>query len=140
VRLGAAGAAQLLKGEDKVLRALNATSRASVRYPVIVLRDEDKAAPRSGVEQGRMCAGGPQPRTAGQAGAGARDPGNVSGRAADAVDALVAASLAGMGAQGARSQDPSAKTRQALLDYALWQDRAPMSKGSPKRISHRRWR
>src|SRR5271165_6095643 len=43
---GAAGAAQLLKGEDKVLRALNATSRASVRYAVIVLRDEDKAAAR----------------------------------------------------------------------------------------------
>ena len=44
---GAAGAAQLLKGEDKVLRALNATSRASVRYAVIVLRDEDKAAARA---------------------------------------------------------------------------------------------
>ena len=44
---GAAGAAQLLKGDDKVLRALNATSRASVRYAVIVLRDEDKAAARA---------------------------------------------------------------------------------------------
>src|SRR5208283_5233330 len=44
---GAAGAAQLLKGEDKVLRALNATSRVSVRCAVIVLRDEDKAAARA---------------------------------------------------------------------------------------------
>src|SRR5208283_1284639 len=59
----------------------------------------------SGVEQGRMGARGPQARTAGQAGAGARDPGNVSGQAADALDALVAASFAGMDAQGARSQE-----------------------------------
>jgi hypothetical protein len=44
---GAAGAAQLLKSDDKILRALNATSRASVRYAVIVLRDEDKAAARA---------------------------------------------------------------------------------------------
>jgi hypothetical protein len=43
----AAGAARLLEGEDKVLRALDATSRASVRYAVIVLRDEDKAAARA---------------------------------------------------------------------------------------------
>ena len=43
----APGAAQLLKGEDKALRALDATSRASVRYAVIVLRDEDKAAARA---------------------------------------------------------------------------------------------
>jgi ATP-dependent exoDNAse (exonuclease V) beta subunit len=44
---GVAGAAQLLKSDDKILRALNATSRASVRYAVIVLRDEDKAAARA---------------------------------------------------------------------------------------------
>ena len=43
----ATGAAQLLKGDDKVLRALNAASRASVRYAVIVLRDEDKPAARA---------------------------------------------------------------------------------------------
>ncbi len=43
----ATGAAQLLKGEDKALRALNAASRASVRYAVIVLRDEDKPAARA---------------------------------------------------------------------------------------------
>src|SRR5271157_4175159 len=42
----AAGAAQLLKADDKALRALDAASRASVRYAVIVLRDEDKAAAR----------------------------------------------------------------------------------------------
>ena len=41
------GAAQLLKGDDKTLRALDAASRASVRYAVIVLRDEDKAAARA---------------------------------------------------------------------------------------------
>lgn len=35
---------QLLKSEEKVLRTLDASSRASVRYAVIVLRDEDKAA------------------------------------------------------------------------------------------------
>ena len=43
----AAGAAQLLKGEDKALRTLDAASRASVRYAVIVLRDEDKPAARA---------------------------------------------------------------------------------------------
>ena len=43
----ATGAAQLLKGDDKALRALNAASRASVRYAVIVLRDEDKPAARA---------------------------------------------------------------------------------------------
>ncbi len=43
----AAGAAQLLKGDDKALRPLNAASRASVRYAVIVLRDEDKPAARA---------------------------------------------------------------------------------------------
>jgi hypothetical protein len=42
----AAGAAELLKADDKALRALDAASRASVRYAVIVLRDEDKAAAR----------------------------------------------------------------------------------------------
>ena len=41
-----AGGTQLLKAEDKVLRALDAASRASVRYAVIVLRDEDKPAAR----------------------------------------------------------------------------------------------
>ncbi len=43
----AAGAAQLLRGDDKALRALNAASQASVRYAVIVLRDEDKPAARA---------------------------------------------------------------------------------------------
>ena len=43
---GVPGAVQLLKSEDKVLRTLDASSRASVRYAVIVLRDEDKAAAR----------------------------------------------------------------------------------------------
>jgi hypothetical protein len=43
----APGAAQLLKGDDKTLQALDAASRASVRYAVIVLRDEDKAAARA---------------------------------------------------------------------------------------------
>ena len=43
----APGATQLLKGDDKSLRALDAASRASVRYAVIVLRDEDKAAARA---------------------------------------------------------------------------------------------
>ncbi len=43
---GVTGAVQLLKSEDKVLRTLDASSRASVRYAVIVLRDEDKAAAR----------------------------------------------------------------------------------------------
>ncbi len=43
----AVGAAQLLMGDDKALRALNAASRASVRYAVIVLRDEDKPAARA---------------------------------------------------------------------------------------------
>jgi hypothetical protein len=43
----APGAVQLLKGDDKTLRALDAASRASVRYAVIVLRDEDKAAARA---------------------------------------------------------------------------------------------
>ena len=43
---GTTGAVQLLKAEDKILRALDSTSRASVRYAVIVLRDEDKAAAR----------------------------------------------------------------------------------------------
>ena len=44
---GGAGRRHLLKGDDKALRALDATSRASVRYAVIVLRDEDKAAARA---------------------------------------------------------------------------------------------
>jgi AAA domain/Ankyrin repeats (many copies) len=43
----ATGAAQLLKGDDKALRTLNAASRASVHYSVIVLRDEDKPAARA---------------------------------------------------------------------------------------------
>lgn len=43
----AAGEAQLLKGDDKALRALNSASRASVRYAVIVLRDEDKPSARA---------------------------------------------------------------------------------------------
>ena len=43
----AAGEAQLLKADDKVLKALDASSRASVRYAVIVLRDEDKATARA---------------------------------------------------------------------------------------------
>lgn len=43
---GATGAVQLLKAEDKALRALNAASQASVRHAVIVLRDEDKASAR----------------------------------------------------------------------------------------------
>jgi AAA domain/Ankyrin repeats (many copies) len=43
----AAGEAQLLKGDDKSLRALNSASRASVRYAVIVLRDEDKPSARA---------------------------------------------------------------------------------------------
>ena len=43
----APGAAQLVKGDDKALRTLDAASRASVRYAVIVLRDEDKAAARA---------------------------------------------------------------------------------------------
>jgi hypothetical protein len=43
----AAGDAQLLKGDDKALRALNSASRASVRYAVIVLRDEDKPSARA---------------------------------------------------------------------------------------------
>ncbi len=43
----AAGQAQLLKADDKVLKALDAGSRASVRYAVIFLRDEDKAAARA---------------------------------------------------------------------------------------------
>jgi len=42
-----AGAAQLLKADDKVFKALDAASRASVRYAVIVLRDEDKPAARA---------------------------------------------------------------------------------------------
>ena len=37
----------MLKADDKVLKALDAGSRASVRYAVIVLRDEDKAAARA---------------------------------------------------------------------------------------------
>ena len=43
----ATGAAQLLKSDDKALRALNAASRASVRYAVIVLRDDDKPSARA---------------------------------------------------------------------------------------------
>lgn len=43
---GVTGAVQLLKSDDKVLRTLDASSRASVRYAVIVLREEDKAAAR----------------------------------------------------------------------------------------------
>ena len=43
----APGAAQLVKSDDKALRTLDAASRASVRYAVIVLRDEDKAAARA---------------------------------------------------------------------------------------------
>ena len=43
---GAIGAVQLVKAEDKALRALDVASRASVRYAVIVPRDEDKAAAR----------------------------------------------------------------------------------------------
>ena len=58
-----------------------------------------------GVEQGRMGTGGPQARTSGQAGTGARDPGDVSHGAADALDTLVAANPSGMDAQGARSQE-----------------------------------
>jgi hypothetical protein len=41
------GAVQLLKGDDKTMRALDAASRSSVRYAVIVLRDEDKASARA---------------------------------------------------------------------------------------------
>ena len=93
----------------------------------------------SGVEQGRMGARGPQARTAGQAGAGARDPGNVSGRAADAVDALVAANPAGMDAQGARSQESVRQDQTGRCSIMrCGTDRAPMSKGSPKRISRPR--
>ena len=43
----AAGEVRLLKAEEKALRALDASSRASVRSAVIVLRDEDKAAARA---------------------------------------------------------------------------------------------
>lgn len=43
---GVAGSVQLLKSEDKVLQTLDSSSRASVRYAVIVLRDEDKIAAR----------------------------------------------------------------------------------------------
>ena len=43
----AAGEVQLLKAEDKALKALDASSRASVRSAVIVLRDEDKAAAKA---------------------------------------------------------------------------------------------
>ena len=41
-----AGSAQLLGGKDATLRDLDARSRVSVQYAVIVLRDEDKAAAR----------------------------------------------------------------------------------------------
>ena len=43
----AAGELRLLKAEEKALMALDASSRASVRSAVIVLRDEDKAAARA---------------------------------------------------------------------------------------------
>ena len=43
----AAGEVRLLKAEEKALKALDASSRASVRSAVIVLRDEDKAAARA---------------------------------------------------------------------------------------------
>ena len=43
----AAGEVRLLKAEDKALKALDASSRASVRSALIVLRDEDKAAARA---------------------------------------------------------------------------------------------
>ena len=43
----AAGEVRLLKAEEKALKALDASSRASVRTAVIVLRDEDKAAARA---------------------------------------------------------------------------------------------
>ena len=43
----AAGEVRLLKAEEKALMALDASSRASVRSAVIVLRDEDKAAARA---------------------------------------------------------------------------------------------
>jgi hypothetical protein len=42
----AVGEVRLLKSEEKALKALDATSRASVRSAVIVLRDEDKAVAR----------------------------------------------------------------------------------------------
>ena len=42
----AEGEVRLLKAEEKALKALDASSRASVRSAVIVLRDEDKAAAR----------------------------------------------------------------------------------------------
>ncbi len=41
------GRGTLLKAEEKALMALDASSRASVRSAVIVLRDEDKAAARA---------------------------------------------------------------------------------------------
>ena len=43
----APGGTQLVKGDNKTLQAFDAASRASVRYAVIVLRDEDKAAARA---------------------------------------------------------------------------------------------
>ena len=43
---GVPGAVQLLKSGEKALQTLDAISRASVRYAVIVLRDEDKSAAR----------------------------------------------------------------------------------------------
>ena len=43
----AAGQVRLLKAEEKALKALDASSRASVHSAVIVLRDEDKAAARA---------------------------------------------------------------------------------------------
>ncbi|RBP06412.1 UvrD-like helicase family protein [Roseiarcus fermentans] len=43
----AVGEVRLLEAKDKALKALDASSRASVRSAVIVLRDEDKAAARA---------------------------------------------------------------------------------------------
>ena len=51
----AAGEVRLLKAEEKALKALDASSRASVRTAVIVLRDEDKAArPRAFQDAARL--------------------------------------------------------------------------------------
>ena len=46
MRVSAAGEVRLLKTEEKALKALDASSRASVRSAVIVLREEDKAVAR----------------------------------------------------------------------------------------------
>ena len=81
---------------------------------------EARAAAGAGIHQGRMGAGSAQARAAGQGRAGPRHPRRLPASQAGALDAVESPLIEDLAPKALDRSNPSAKPKQALLDYALW--------------------